>query len=94
MRQGIDLELVVLKPENAVQLTEAEQQAIPCHFLLAQEVEKRMLVRIHARLRTGHQGPDYCRAPAGLCATTKSSATRSLTTLYRPSRRIWRVSHQ
>ena len=44
MRQKIYLELVVLKPENAVQLTEAEQQAIPCHFLLAQEAEKRMLV--------------------------------------------------
>jgi hypothetical protein len=44
MRQKIYLELVVLKPENAVHLTEAEQQAIPCHFLLAQEAEKRMLV--------------------------------------------------
>jgi hypothetical protein len=44
MRQKIYLELVVLKPENAVPLTEAEQQAIPCHFLLAQEAEKRMLV--------------------------------------------------
>jgi hypothetical protein len=44
MRQKIYLELVVLKPDNAVQLTEAEQQAIPCHFLLAQETEKRMLV--------------------------------------------------
>jgi len=44
MRHKIYLELVVLKPENAVHLTEAEQQAIPCHFLLAQEAEKRMLV--------------------------------------------------
>jgi penicillin-binding protein-related factor A (putative recombinase) len=44
MRQKIYLELVILKPENAVHLTEAEQQAIPCHFLLAQEAEKRMLV--------------------------------------------------
>lgn len=44
MRQKIYLELVVLKPENAVHLTDAEQQAIPCHFLLAQEAEKRMLV--------------------------------------------------
>jgi len=44
MRQKIYLELVVLKPENAVQLTEAEQNAIPCHFLLAQEAEKRMMV--------------------------------------------------
>lgn len=44
MRQKIYLELVVLKPENAVHLTEAEQQAIPCHFLLAQEAEKRMMV--------------------------------------------------
>ena len=44
MRQKIYLELVVLKPGNAVPLTEAEQQAIPCHFLLAQEAEKRMLV--------------------------------------------------
>jgi len=44
MRQKIYLELVVLKPGNAVHLTEAEQQAIPCHFLLAQEAEKRMLV--------------------------------------------------
>ena len=44
MRQKIYLELVVLKPDNAVHLTEAEQQAIPCHFLLAQEAEKRMLV--------------------------------------------------
>ena len=45
MRQKIYLELVVLRPENAVHLTEAEQQAIPCHFLLAQEAEKRMMVR-------------------------------------------------
>ncbi|TYZ05783.1 hypothetical protein FY528_20885, partial [Hymenobacter lutimineralis] len=44
MRQKIYLELVVLKPGNAVPLTEAEQQAIPCHFLLAQEAEKRMMV--------------------------------------------------
>jgi hypothetical protein len=44
MRQKIYLEVVVLKPDNAVHLTEAEQQAIPCHFLLAQEAEKRMLV--------------------------------------------------
>jgi len=44
MRQKIYLELVVLKPGNAVPLTEAEQQAIPCHFLLAQEAEKRLLV--------------------------------------------------
>lgn len=44
MRQKIYLELVVLKPGNAVLLTEAEQQAIPCHFLLAQEAEKRLLV--------------------------------------------------
>lgn len=44
MRQKIYLELVVLKPENAVHLTDAEQQAIPCHFLLAQEAEKRMMV--------------------------------------------------
>ena len=44
MRRKIYLELVVLKPENAVQLTEAEQQAIPCHYLLAQEAEKRMLI--------------------------------------------------
>jgi hypothetical protein len=44
MRQKIYLELVVLNPENAVHLTETEQQAIPCHFLLAQEAEKRMLV--------------------------------------------------
>jgi len=44
MRHKIYLELVVLKPENAVHLTEAEQQAIPCHFLLAQEAEKRMMV--------------------------------------------------
>ena len=44
MRHKIYLELVVLKPENAVHLTETEQQAIPCHFLLAQEAEKRMLV--------------------------------------------------
>ncbi|TYZ05453.1 hypothetical protein FY528_21015, partial [Hymenobacter lutimineralis] len=44
MRQKIYLELVVLRPENAVHLTEAEQQAIPCHFLLAQEAEKRMMV--------------------------------------------------
>lgn len=44
MRQKIYLELVILKPDNAVHLTEAEQQAIPCHFLLAQEAEKRMLV--------------------------------------------------
>ena len=44
MRQKIYLELVVLKPDNAVHLTDAEQQAIPCHFLLAQEAEKRMLV--------------------------------------------------
>ncbi|MDJ0368040.1 hypothetical protein QMK33_23095 [Hymenobacter sp. H14-R3] len=44
MRQKIYLELVILKPDNAVQLTETEQQAIPCHFLLAQEAEKRMLV--------------------------------------------------
>ncbi len=44
MRQKIYLELVVLKPDNAVHLTEAEQQAIPCHFLLAQDAEKRMLV--------------------------------------------------
>jgi hypothetical protein len=44
MRQKIYLELVILKPENAVPLTDAEQQAIPCHFLLAQEAEKRMLV--------------------------------------------------
>jgi hypothetical protein len=44
MRQKIYLELVILKPDNAVHLTEAEQQAIPCHFLLAQETEKRMLV--------------------------------------------------
>ncbi|MBT9395618.1 hypothetical protein KLP40_20800 [Hymenobacter sp. NST-14] len=44
MRHKIYLELVVLKPENAVHLTEAEQQAIPCHFLMAQEAEKRMLV--------------------------------------------------
>lgn len=44
MRQKIYLELVILKPENAVHLTEAEQQVIPCHFLLAQEAEKRMLV--------------------------------------------------
>lgn len=34
----------MFKPENAVHLTEAEQQAIPCHFLLAQGAEKRMLV--------------------------------------------------
>ena len=47
MRQKIYLELVVLKPENAVHLTEAEQQAIPCHFLLAQEAEKRMMVIEH-----------------------------------------------
>ena len=47
MRQKIYLELVVLKPENAVHLTEAEQQAIPCHFLLAQEAEKRMRVIEH-----------------------------------------------
>ena len=38
------MELVVLKPKNAVHLTEAEQHAIPCHFLLTQEAEKRMLV--------------------------------------------------
>ncbi len=44
MRQKIYLEVVVLNPDNAVHLTEAEQQAIPCHFLLAQEAEKRMLV--------------------------------------------------
>ena len=44
MRQKIYLEVVVLKPDNAVHLTDAEQQAIPCHFLLAQEAEKRMLV--------------------------------------------------
>jgi len=44
MRQKIYLELVVLKPENAVHLTEAEQQAIPCHFLMAKEAEKRMMV--------------------------------------------------
>jgi hypothetical protein len=44
MRQKIYLELVILKPDNAVPLTDAEQQAIPCHFLLAQEAEKRMLV--------------------------------------------------
>jgi penicillin-binding protein-related factor A (putative recombinase) len=44
MRHKIYLELVILKPDNAVHLTEAEQQAIPCHFLLAQEAEKRMLV--------------------------------------------------
>jgi hypothetical protein len=44
MRQKIYLELVILKPDNAVHLTEAEQQAIPCHFLLAQEAEKRLLV--------------------------------------------------
>lgn len=44
MRQKIYPELVVLKPENAVHLTEAEQNAIPCHFLLAQEAEKRMMV--------------------------------------------------
>ena len=44
MRQKIYLEVVVLKPDNAVHLTNAEQQAIPCHFLLAQEAEKRMLV--------------------------------------------------
>ena len=44
MRQKIYLEVVVLKPDNAVHLTEAEQHAIPCHFLLAQEAEKRMLV--------------------------------------------------
>jgi hypothetical protein len=44
MRQKIYLELVILKPDNAVHLTDAEQQAIPCHFLLAQEAEKRMLV--------------------------------------------------
>jgi len=44
MRQKIYLELVVLKPDNAVHLTEAEQQAIPCHFLLAQGAEKRMMV--------------------------------------------------
>ena len=43
-RHKIYLELVVLKPGNAVHLTEAEQQAIPCHFLLAQEAEKRMMV--------------------------------------------------
>jgi len=44
MRHKIYLELVVLKPENAVHLTDAEQKAIPCHFLLAQEAEKRMMV--------------------------------------------------
>ncbi len=44
MRQKIYLELVILKPDNAVPLTDAEQQAIPCHFLLAQEAEKRLLV--------------------------------------------------
>ncbi len=44
MRQKIYLELVVLTPGNAVDLTDAEQQAIPCLFLLAQEAEKRMLV--------------------------------------------------
>ncbi|MBO3273454.1 hypothetical protein [Hymenobacter defluvii] len=43
MRQKIYLELIVLKPENAVHLTEAEQNAIPCLFLLAQEAEKRMM---------------------------------------------------
>ncbi|MEL5996003.1 hypothetical protein [Hymenobacter segetis] len=44
MRNRIYLELVVLKPKNAVPLTEAEHQAIPCHFLLCQEAEKRLLV--------------------------------------------------
>ncbi len=44
MRQKIYIEVVVLKPDNAVELTAAEQAAIPCHYLLAQEAEKRMLV--------------------------------------------------
>ena len=78
MRQKIYLELVVLKPENAVHLTEAEQQAIPCHFLLAQEAEKRMLVIEHPRLRAGHQGPDYCCAPAGLLPSLPNPQLRGL----------------
>lgn len=67
MRQKIYLEVVVLKPDNAVTLTEAEQQAIPCHFLLAQEAEKRLLAsRVLPGVRTCHQGPHYCHSLTSL----------------------------
>jgi hypothetical protein len=79
MRQKIYLELVILKPDNAVPLTEAEQQAIPCHFLLAQEAEKRLLViDVYAGVRTGHQGPDYRHSPAGLLPALPNPELRGL----------------
>ena len=40
----IYIEVVVLKPQNAVELTSNEMLAIPCHYLMCQEAEKRMLV--------------------------------------------------
>ena len=52
MRQKTYPELVVLNPESIVHLTAAEQQAIPCHFLIAQEVERRMLVMTPPRFLT------------------------------------------
>ena len=43
-REQIYIEVVVLKPENAVQLSAKEVLALPCHYLMCQEIEKRMLL--------------------------------------------------
>lgn len=43
-RQKIYLEVVVLSPDNAVELNPRELLAIPCNYLKCQEAEKRMLI--------------------------------------------------
>jgi hypothetical protein len=43
-RQTIYIEVTVLKPDNAVQLTQREMLAVPCNYLKCQEAEKRMLI--------------------------------------------------
>ena len=43
-RQTIYIEVVVQKPENAVVLNTKEVLAIPCHYLMCHEIEKRMLM--------------------------------------------------
>ena len=39
----IYVEVVVMKPDNAVVLTKDEMLSVPCHFLKCHEVEKRLL---------------------------------------------------
>lgn len=43
-RQKLYIEVTVLLPDQAVQLSTREQEAVPCHYLKCQQAEKRMLI--------------------------------------------------